>query len=351
MSYYFAAAGVVARLDDPARNTGEAAGDTYSGIENLYGSQSSDTLVGDAGSNRLTGWDGNDALWGWGGRDILDGGAGNDYLVGSAGSQTFIGGAGTDTVSYYFAAAGVVARLDQPARNTGEAVGDTYSGIENLYGSQSGDMLVGDAGSNRLTGWDGNDELWGWGGRDILDGGAGNDYLVGSAGSQTFIGGAGTDTVSYYFAAAGVVARLDQPALNTGEAAGDTYSGIENLYGSQSGDTLVGDAGSNRLTGWDGDDVLTGGGGGDILDGGAGHDSFVFNTTLGPANVDTITDFDPGNDRIVIDHATFQSLPPGACQPTPLWSELRRQMQTTASCTIRSQAGSAMTPTALAVRK
>src|SRR5690606_15820373 len=118
--------------------------------------------------------------------DILDGGDGNDYLVGGNGADTFIGGAGNDTVSYYFAASGVTARLDRPELNTGEAAGDTYSGIENLYGSQFADVLCGDGQSNRLTGWAGNDQLFAFGGAVPLYGGDGNDYLVGGNGADTF---------------------------------------------------------------------------------------------------------------------------------------------------------------------
>jgi serralysin len=294
VSYYFAVTGLVARLDHPELNTGEASGDTYSGVENLYGSQFGDTLCGDSGSNVLTGWAGNDSLWGYGGGDTLDGGDGNDYLVGGAGADVFIGGAGIDTVSYYFAVTGLVARLDHPELNTGEASGDTYSGVENLYGSQFGDTLCGDSGSNVLTGWAGNDSLWGYGGGDTLDGGDGNDYLVGGPGPDTFIGGAGNDTVSYYFAGTGLTARLDHPELNTGEAAGDTYSGVENLYGSQFDDVLAGDANANVLTGW------------------GGNDTFLFATAPSAANIDTIADFTVGADKIALDHTVFAALSVGA---------------------------------------
>ncbi|HEY8429390.1 MAG TPA: hypothetical protein VIL20_13485, partial [Sandaracinaceae bacterium] len=109
--------------------------------------------------------------------------------------------------------------------------------------------------------------------------------------------GAGNDTVSYYFAASGVTARLDRPELNTGEAAGDTYSGIENLYGSQFDDVLAGDGGRNTLTGW------------------GGADDFLFATPLHAGNVDTITDFEPGVDRILLNHIVFTALAQGALSP------------------------------------
>jgi Ca2+-binding RTX toxin-like protein len=308
-SYETATAGVTARLDHPNLNAGDAAGDTYSEVESLRGSSYADLLCGDAAANMLAGRAGNDSLWGYGGGDTFDGGDGNDYLVGAAGADTFIGGAGIDTVSYYFAAAGLTARLDHPNLNTGEALGDSYNGVENLYGSKFIDTLCGNAGANVLTGREGNDSLWGYGGGDTFDGGDGNDYLVGAAGADTFIGGAGIDTVSYNFATSGVVANLAAPAGNTGEAAGDSYSGIENILGSAYNDTLTGNSGSNFLQGGKGNDTLIGGAGSDALSGGEGRDTFVFR--LGEASGDVITDF-LGNGANPGDQLKFEGFGTGA---------------------------------------
>ena len=43
-----------------------------------------------------------------------------------------------------------------------------------------------------------------------------------------------------------------------GEAAGDTFTSIENLEGAAHNDTLTGDAGNNILSGLGGNDVLRG---------------------------------------------------------------------------------------------
>lgn len=61
---------------------------------------------------------------------------------------------------------------------------------------------------------------------------------------------------------------------------------------------IGGTAGRDTLTGTAGDDVIAGGIGADTLTGGAGADQFVF-TSLRDG-VDTITDFQPGIDRIVL---------------------------------------------------
>ncbi|PTM95228.1 M10 family metallopeptidase [Mycoplana dimorpha] len=257
-------------------------GDPRSLIENAKGGSGNDTLIGNAAAN---------VLRGNGGNDILEGGAGNDTLLGGGGGDTLRGGSGSDVASYLAATTGVRAGLTNPSNNTGEAAGDNYSLIENLTGSAFGDVLYGDGGDNRLSG------------------AAGNDTLVGQGGADTLIGGAGTDTASYAGAGSGVVAHLDKPAANTGNAASDTYLSVENLFGSAHADGLYGDSGNNAVNGGAGNDRIDGGRGKDVLTGGAGADTFVFDTPLGAGtNIDRISDFAAGVDKIELDPAIFSAL-------------------------------------------
>ena len=159
VSYANASKGVVASLATPSDNTNDAAGDTYSLIENLTGSAFTDKLVGNTGANVLTGSAGNDTLAGDAGNDTLNGGTGGDKLA---------GGSGVDTATYRNATAGVTVSLANIAINTGEAKGDTYSSIENLIGSSFGDKLIGNSGANKITGYTGNDTMTGGGGADIF---------------------------------------------------------------------------------------------------------------------------------------------------------------------------------------
>lgn len=320
-SYAHAESGVIVYLDASeagAQMTGEAAGDQLDSIENLIGSRFEDRLVGDSGANRL------------------EGGAGNDVLIGGRGADTLVGGEGSDTASYENASEGVVASLYRPSDNSGDALGDVYDSIENLTGSDYADLLVGNAGANVLNGGRGNDRFKGMGGGDtfiggagidvvdysdaasavtaylalaqqdgnagaavgdrydgvenlvgsrfddllvgdafsnVLDGGDGDDTLDGGPGSagDVFIGGAGSDTVTYASATAAVAASLLSGG-SAGNAAGDSYSGIENLTGTAFDDTLEGDTGANIIRGGAGDDEIKGGGGSDILYGGDGND-------------------------------------------------------------------------------
>jgi len=283
-SYNNSPTGVTASLTNPSSNTGEAAGDTFISIERLAGSAFDDRLTGDAGNNVLTGQ---------GGADVLD------------------GGAGSDTASYFESAAGVTVSLTNPALNTGEAAGDTYISIENLAGSAFADVLIGNSGDNLLVGQGGADVLDGGAGLDYasyvnatsgvtvslanpalntgeaagdtfisierlagsafadrLTGDAGNNSLRGNGGADVLDGGTGFDNASYFESATGVTVSLANPALNTGEAVGDTYISIEYLSGSRFADTLIGDSGNNALTGQ---------GGADVLDGGAGFDTASYN--------------------------------------------------------------------------
>ena len=192
----------------------------------------------------------------------IDGGDGDDLIAGGLGSDTLVGGSGTDTADYSASGSGVTAWLDGTAGTGGEATGDTLSGIENLLGSANADTLYGDGASNVITGGDGD------------------DTLVGGGSGDTLTGGLGTDTASYATSASGVTANLGNAAANSGDASGDSYSGIENLTGSGQADTLTGNGSDNRLDGGAGDDTLIGGAGSDALVGGAGTDTASYATSV-----------------------------------------------------------------------
>jgi uncharacterized delta-60 repeat protein len=91
---------------------------------------------------------------------------GDDVFIATAEAELFNGLGGSDTVSYINGTAGVIASLTAPATNTGFALGDTYTSIENLTGSSFNDTLTGDVGANILTGGAGTDTLSGLGGND-----------------------------------------------------------------------------------------------------------------------------------------------------------------------------------------
>uniref|UniRef100_UPI0031E0FB9A calcium-binding protein n=1 Tax=Inquilinus sp. TaxID=1932117 RepID=UPI0031E0FB9A len=339
--YSTSTAGVTVDLISGLGHGGDAEGDRLSGIENVIGSALADRLIAGAGANALTGGAGDDALHGGAGADVLD------------------GGDGVDQADYRGSAAAVTVDLLAHTAASGDAQGDTLTGIENLFGSSLDDHLTGDdgrtilgggngadtlignggddslageAGDDSLDGGDGNDRLIGGDGVDTihggigndsvdagsgndqvfgeagndtlsggagddrLEGGAGNDVLDGGAGADTLAGGAGIDTILYAASATGVTV-----SLATGTAEGDSFSGIEQVMGSAFADTLTGDDRANTLWGLDGDDILTGGGGGDLLKGGAGSDRFVYtalsDSAASGAGKDGIADFSTG-DRI-----------------------------------------------------
>ena len=164
---------------------------------------------------------------------------------------------------------------------TGGSGNDTLSHIELVEGSRFGDTLVGNDNANWLSGDEGNDHL---------SGGAGDDSLQGGPGADVLEGGLGNDTATYWgfdTSTVGVTADLSNAANNTGDAAGDTYTSIENLSGSNFADTLKGDANANVLTG------------------GLGGDTFVYVTGGG---ADTISDFNHGEgDKIDLTGVTVST--------------------------------------------
>lgn len=81
------------------------------------------------------------------------------------------------------------------------------------------------------------------------------------------------------------------------------------LAGGVGNDTLNGGGGNDFLDGGDDSDTLLGGAGNDTLTGGVDADAFVLNSTLNAlTNVDIITDFEVGVDKIRVENAIFTKL-------------------------------------------
>ncbi len=225
----------------------------------------------------------------------VSGTSGDETFIATSAVENFDGNGGIDTVDYSNSDVRVKLNLGSGTGWEGDALGDRYTDIENVIGSDisgSRDFIYGSAGDNHIMGLAGNDQLEGMAGADILDGGAGGDFA------------------NYIQSDAGVNVNLETGINTGGHAEGDVLISIEKLIGSDFGDTLTGDALDNSLTGRAGNDVLRGGDGDDYINGNQGDDvifgdagndtlygeggadTFMFEylTTIG--SVDTIHDFD-----------------------------------------------------------
>lgn len=171
--------------------------------------------LGTMGANRFTGGDFN----GLGGNDVItgssystiSGGTGHDSLTGGLGvtasgglgddvlictfvnDSTFSGGEGQDTINF---------RLDNLSGQTIDLSAasfgffdSTFTGFENVVGSQGGETIIGSGGSNTLKGFSGGDIFLGGGGTDVVNGGSGNDRLNGGTGHDRLNGGTGRDVL------------------------------------------------------------------------------------------------------------------------------------------------------------
>jgi serralysin len=217
-----------------------------------------------------------DILFGTFRHEIMNGYAGDDIFYGSGGADIIDGGLlGTDTVNYSLSLAGVTVNLAVAIQGgLGDAQGDNLISIENVVGSALADNIAGSGANN------------------IIEGGAGDDILN---------GGLGTDTVSYVSSTFGVTVHLDNPtSQNTVQQGMDTIIGFENIIGSNSHDSLWGDAGNNVIEGRDGFDTIVSGGGINVLIGGAGGDTY-----FAQGSFDTVTEAIGGGYDVVLAQTNF----------------------------------------------
>lgn len=228
----------------------------------------------------------------------------NTGTISSTDEAAFVGGATEDEVTNRGTMIGSVYLGD--GEDELDSRGGTIEGF--IDGGGGSDFIIATHLDDYINGGTGNDALFGMNGDDILYGEEDDDILFGGVGADLLSGGTGTDRADYRLATSGVTASLADADDNTGEAAGDEYESIENLQGSRFGDTLVGSNLANLLVGGLGRDVLAGAKGADSLTGNAGRDTFLFDTTLGPTNVDSINDFEVPDDTIRLARTVFTEI-------------------------------------------
>jgi ELWxxDGT repeat protein len=99
-------------------------------------------------------------------------------------------------------------------------------------------------------------------------------------------------------------------------------AGDDKLNGKSGADRLIGAEGNDTLNGGKGNDYLQGGLGNDILTGGAGKDVFAFDQAIYAVdNIDVITDFVSGSDKIQLSQNIFSALTGNYLNRAQFWAD------------------------------
>ncbi|HVZ45659.1 MAG TPA: hypothetical protein VHA82_17765 [Ramlibacter sp.] len=263
VAYWESAHGVTVNLLAQTASGADIGNDTLNSIELAQGSDHDDVLIL---SNTAGG-----GAFGRAGDDSMTGGISDDGFTPGSGNDTIHGGAGFNSLTYLddgFDAAGHIIHGVNVNLVTGTAVDgwgdtDTFDGIQIVNGSQDDDTLTG---GNPLNGTGATD---------------GFEGFQGYAGNDTIDGGAGFDRVFYNQSPAAVNVTLGgtSPGMGHDGFGGiDTLIDIEEVRGSQFGDTLTGsDSGDFES--------FEGLGGNDTIDGKGGTDRANYQTSTGGVNV------------------------------------------------------------------
>ncbi len=288
--------------------------------ETIVGTSSANILAGGAGLDTISSGSGHDTILGGHGADMLTGGSGRDRFVfhrleeGGDTITDFLTGAQGDFIDLSVMASRLgwsrdinvllsnrTVTLQQSGQDTlllidADGGGDNYVTLATLQNVLPRDVAPGqfilrmsDADTIRTVVQEAGAAAPAFSALMApavpalapKTGGAGNDFFMANDAGEAFAGGAGLDRADYRNATAGLVIDMTNPSASTGAAAGDTFNSIENIVGSQFGDTIVGGDGDDYLYGLLGDDILIGGAGkdrllgdgsADVLKGGDGDD-------------------------------------------------------------------------------
>jgi Ca2+-binding RTX toxin-like protein len=340
------------------------------GSDTLYGREGNDRLYGErrftfdpGATDALIGGDGDDVLFGGGGDDALSGGTGNDVLEGAAGTDRMRGHDGDDAFIFRYETVPVGELVDGGAgtdilfiSGSADLRGARLSGIEKVHfdatvdgsatftqaqvagigtftGNQpepgvtaprggdslhalivqsassgtldlSGKIIV-DIDEVQMIGTKHANSLIGTAGTDYISGGAGGDWMAGGGGDDTYVVDNARDTIVEMPGAGIDTVRTTVSYTLGANLENLSLEGLRDLTG-------VGNDEANVISGSMGNDKIYGREGADILSGGAGQDAFVFDTFLMLGNnVDLVTDFTVGMDRIVLENDVFAGLARG----------------------------------------
>ena len=264
---------------DDMMAVGPGTGASTNAAINLTGNELAQGLIGNDAANILTGNDGDDGLVGMGGNDVLIGGAGNDYFFGGAGNDTMNGGTGNDAFFFNFGSYAAGNFLSQPYSLLLTGGNDTIDGGE---GSEDTIILIGSLSDYTLTKV------------------SATDYKISV--KTTLSGPTVAETATFKnVERLGFTSSLDDVDKNK-----VSFTLLSSLpIASPFNDTLTGGNGNDTIDGGAGNDSINGGAGNDWLMGGLGNDYFVFNTTLGVNNIDTLIDFTSKSDVIQLSRSIF----------------------------------------------
>ena len=216
-------------------------------IENLSGSEHTDTLAGDYRANTLDGGDGNDTLDGRGGDDTLTGGAGDDTLNGGDGGDTLNGGDGGDTLN----------GGDGDDMLNGGAQAENNIPTQTLNGGEGDDIIVAlpgddiDGGTHNATGGTGDvreSVIKPGQDGDVVDYGGWVDPDA-DEDADPPVPGIGLTSTSLDITDVEIVMGTRYDDVATGAHIIIGREGNDALTGNGAGGTIVGCAGANTLTG------------------------------------------------------------------------------------------------------